>query len=101
MAIGFETGKAALALNPTPAFGLTSTANPEMLPQAKPRAVPEHFVVPPIRSRDGACTQRSRVGHREDALQPLNFGNALFSVHSVPISDMSVAIVKRSGIGMS
>ena len=33
-----------------------------LLPQPKPRAMPEHFVVPPIRSRDGACIQRSGVG---------------------------------------
>jgi hypothetical protein len=53
-AIGFKAGKAALALNPSPTFGFTSAANPEMLPQPKPRAMPEHFVVPPIRSRDVA-----------------------------------------------
>ena len=71
MAIGFKTGKAALALNPKPGFGFTSAANPEMLPKPKPRAVPEHFVVPPIRSRKVACAQQSRVWNREDALQPL------------------------------
>jgi hypothetical protein len=38
MAIGFKTVKAALALNPKPALGFTSAANPEMLPQPKPRA---------------------------------------------------------------
>jgi hypothetical protein len=41
----------------------------------------EHFVMPPIRSREVACAQRSRVGHREYALQPLDFSNALFGVH--------------------
>jgi hypothetical protein len=44
-----KTGKAALALNPKPAFGFTSAANPELLPQTKTRAMPEHFV-PPVRA---------------------------------------------------
>ena len=41
----------------------------------------QHIVVPSIRSREVALAQRSGVGHREDALQPLDFNNALFSVH--------------------
>jgi hypothetical protein len=48
MAIGSETGKAALALNPKPAFGFTSAADPEVLPQPEPRAMREHLVVPSI-----------------------------------------------------
>ena len=93
MAIGFKMGKAALALNPSPAFGLTSAAHPEMLPQPKPRAVREHFVVPPIRSRDGDCIQRPNIR----CLKLLNIVADAFNVHSVSISDMSLAIVKRSG----
>ena len=42
----------------------------------------EHFIVPSIGSRDVAWAQRSHVGHREDALQPLDFGDGLFSFHS-------------------
>ena len=75
MAIGFKTVKAALALTPKPAFGFTSAANPQVLPQPKPRAVREHFVVPSIRGRDGACAQRSRVGHREHSLKAFDVGN--------------------------
>jgi hypothetical protein len=56
----------------------------------------EHFVMPSIHSRQVACAQRSGVRHREDALKALDFGNRLLGVHSVSISDMSVAIVKRS-----
>jgi len=41
----------------------------------------EHFVVPSIGSRDVACTQRSGVGHCEDALKALDFGNGLLGVH--------------------
>lgn len=41
----------------------------------------EHLVVPPIRSREVACAQRSRVGHREDALQSLDIGDSLLGVH--------------------
>ncbi len=51
----------------------------------------------PIRSREVACAQRSSVGHREDALQSLDFSNALFSVHSVSISNLSTAMVKWGG----
>jgi hypothetical protein len=39
------------------------------------------LIVPTIRSREVACAQRSGVGHREDALQQLDFGDGLFSVH--------------------
>jgi hypothetical protein len=92
----FKTGKAALALNPRPAFGFTPAANPELLPNAKPRAMREHFVVPSIRSREVARAQGSGVRHREDALKALDVGNPLFSVHSFPISNMGTAKVKRS-----
>ena len=68
MAIGFETGKAALALNPKPAFSFRSAANPKLLPKAKPRAVREHFVMPSIGSRDVACAQRSNVRRFEHFL---------------------------------
>ena len=61
MAIGFETGKETLALNPKPAFGFTSAANPVLLPKANPRAVREHFVVPPIRSRKIVRSQRPNI----------------------------------------
>jgi hypothetical protein len=53
----FKTGEAALALNPKPAFGFASAANSELLPQPKPRAMREHFVVPSIGSRDVACAE--------------------------------------------
>jgi hypothetical protein len=55
----------------------------------------EHFIVPPIRSREIARTQRSGVRVCEDALQPLNFGNDLLGVHAVSISNMGVAIVNK------
>ena len=61
MAIGFKTVKAALALNPKPAFRFTSAANPTLLPQPKPRATGEHFVVRSIGSRDVAGARRSGV----------------------------------------
>jgi hypothetical protein len=32
-----------------------------------------------------ACAQRSRVGHREDALKALDFGDGLLGVYSVSI----------------
>jgi hypothetical protein len=68
MAIGFKTVKAALALNPKPAFGFISATNPVLLPKPKPRAVSEHFIVPSIRSREVTRAQRSGVRHGKDAL---------------------------------
>ena len=41
----------------------------------------ERMVVPSVRSSEVACAEWSCVRHREDALQPLDFSNALFSVH--------------------
>lgn len=55
----------------------------------------EHFVVPSIRSGEVARAQWSSIRHRQDALKALDFGNSLLGVHSVPISDMIVAFVKR------
>jgi len=94
-------GKAALALNPMPAFGFTSAANPVPLPKTKPRAVRKHFVVLSIGSREVARAQRSSVRHCEDALKTFDFGNCLLRVHSISISNIVVAIVKRSGICVS
>jgi hypothetical protein len=91
-----EAGKAALALNPKSAFGFTSTANPELLPQPKPRAMREHFVVPSISGGDVACAERPDIRRFEHFLQLLNIVDDAFNVHSVSIWNMSVAIVKRS-----
>ena len=55
----------------------------------------EHFVVRSIRGREVARTQRSGVRRCEDALKALDFGNSLLGVHSVSISNMSVATVKQ------
>ena len=51
------------------------------LPESKPRAVRELFIVPSIRSREVCLAQRSGVRHREDALQPLDFSNDQLGVH--------------------
>ena len=61
MAMGFKTGKAALALNPKPAFGFTSAANPELLPQPEPRAMREHLVMPLVGSGYVACAEWPNV----------------------------------------
>jgi hypothetical protein len=52
-----------------------------MLPEFKPRAMRQRFIMPPIRSREVACAEWSNVRHRKDALQPRDFGNGLFGVH--------------------
>jgi hypothetical protein len=49
-----KPGRRRLTLNPKPAFGFTTAANPVLPPKAKPRAMREHFVVPSIRSREVA-----------------------------------------------
>src|ERR1019366_994434 len=74
-------GKGHLALNPKPAFGFTSAANPVLLPKAKPRAMSEHVVVPSIGSREVAWAQRSGIGHCEDALKVLDFDDSSVNVH--------------------
>jgi hypothetical protein len=74
--------KAALGLNPTPAFGFTSAANPEVLPQPKPRTMRQHFVVPMIGSRDVGCAQRSNVRRFEHFLKLLDVANDAFNVHA-------------------
>jgi len=72
-----------------------------MLPQPKPRATREHFVVLSIRNRKIARAQRSGVRHREDALKRLDLAMLGSASITVSISSMSVVTVNRSGIGMS
>ena len=55
----------------------------------------EHFVMSSVRSREVARSQRSGVRVRKDALKALDVGNSLLGVHSVSISNMGVAGVKR------
>jgi hypothetical protein len=59
--------------------------------------VGELIVVPPIQSRQVARVQRSGVRRCVDALKGLDFGNSLFGIHPVSISDIGVAIVNWSG----
>ena len=55
----------------------------------------EHLVVPSIRSGEVARTERSGVRGCEDALQPLDFSNALFGVHPSQASSTKREAVKR------
>jgi hypothetical protein len=61
----------------------------------------EHFVVPSIRRRDVACAEWPYIRRFEHFLYLLDLVNDAFNVHSVSISDMRVAFVKRNGICMS
>jgi hypothetical protein len=70
-----------LALNPKPAVVFTSAAKAVLLPEAKPGAMGEQFVMSSIRGREVARAQRSMVWLREDSLQALDFGNGLLGVH--------------------
>jgi len=58
----------------------------------------EHVVVPAIGSRDVACTQRPYIRSFEHFLKLFDVANDAFNVPPVPISNMSVRFVKRSGI---
>ena len=91
---------ASLTLNPKPTFWFTSAAHSELLPQPKPRAMREHFVVPSIGSSKVACAEWPNIRPFEHFLKLLNIVDDAFNVHSVSISDMSVAFVKR-GAGRS
>jgi hypothetical protein len=62
-------------------WGFSSATDPIPLPEPKPRALGERLIVPSIRSREVTLAQRSDVRHRVSALQPLDFGNGLLSVH--------------------
>jgi hypothetical protein len=59
-----------------------STADAILLPQPKPRAVREHFVVPPIRSREIAGAEWPNIRRFEHFLQLLNLVNYAFNVHA-------------------
>jgi hypothetical protein len=90
-------GKVALALNAKPAVVFPTAANAVLLPKTKPGAMGEEFVVSTIRGRDVARAERSRVWLGEDSLKALDFGDGVFGVHAVSISNMSMAIVKWRG----
>ena len=55
----------------------------------------KHFIVPSIRSREVACAEWPDIRRFEHLLYLLNLVNDAFNVNAVPISNMSVAIVKR------
>ena len=55
----------------------------------------EHFVVPAIRSTDVACAEWPNIRRFEHFL--FDVVNDAFNVHSVSISDIGVAFVKRNG----
>jgi hypothetical protein len=58
----------------------------------------EHFVVPSIRRRDVACAEWPNIRCFEHFLELLDVVNDAFNVHSVSISSMSMAFVKRGDI---
>ena len=55
----------------------------------------QHFVVPSICRREIARAKRSGVWVCKDALKALDLGDNVLGVHSVPISNMGAAVVKR------
>src|ERR1700721_2784789 len=59
---------------------LRSAANPEMLPNPEPRAMPQYFVVPSIGSSAAACAEGSNIRRFEDALKALVHGT--YTEHS-------------------
>ena len=66
-----------------------------MLPQPKPRAMREHFVVPSIGSRDVACAEWPNIRRFEQFLYLLNLVNDAFNVHGSQSSSRKRESVKR------
>ena len=91
---------AGLALQfPQPQYwALCSATDTISLPDSEPRATCEHLVMLSIRSRDVARAEWSNVWRFEHFLQLLDVVNNAFNVHSVSISTISTATVKRYGI---
>lgn len=85
--------KAERILNSSASVRLRAAAKSITLPKSKPRAIRKHFVVPAIRGAEVALVQRPGVGHRQDALKTLDFGNGLLGVHPVSISNIRGAVV--------
>jgi hypothetical protein len=56
----------------------------------------EHFVVPPIQGREVGGIQRPDIRGLEHFLELFDVVNSAFNVHSVIISNMRVALVKRN-----
>src|ERR1017187_2473873 len=52
------------------------------LPEPKPRAVREHFVVPSVGSRDVACAERPNIRRFEHFLLLLDVVNDAFNFHA-------------------
>jgi hypothetical protein len=53
-----------------------------MLPEPKPRAVREHFIVPAIGGRDVACAEWPNIRRFEHFLYLLDLANDAFNVHA-------------------
>jgi hypothetical protein len=71
-----------------------------MLPELKPRAVRELFVVPSIGSSDVACSERPDIGRFKHFLQLLNVVNDALNVHAFLSSGKRRAAVKRTRRGV-
>jgi hypothetical protein len=76
-------------------WGLSATTNSVVLPDAKPRALRQLFVVSSIGSRNVACAEGPNIRCFEHFLKLLDIVNGAFHVHVVPISDIGVAVVKQ------
>jgi len=57
----------------------------------------EHVVVPAIRSGEIAHAARSGVRHRENALQPLDFGDGPVNVHAAQFDAPATSILEFAG----
>jgi hypothetical protein len=62
--------------------GFGSAADAKMLPELKPGAMRELFVVPSIGGRDVACGERPDIGRFKHFLQLLNIVNDALDVHA-------------------
>src|SRR5579862_1219355 len=65
------------------------------LPKLEPRTVRKQFIVPSIGSCEVARIHRSGIRHGENPLEPFDFGNGLFRIHSSLSSSREHKSVKQ------
>jgi hypothetical protein len=73
---------------------LGAATNPILLPEPKPRAVCELFVVSSIGGRDVVCAEWPNIRRFEHFLQLLNLVNDAFNVHASQSSKRRRGAVK-------
>lgn len=92
---GSERGILGLYFTQSERWRFSPATDAIALPEPKPRAIGQLFIVPAVRCRHIAVGQGAAVGHREDALKLLDLGNCLFRLHPLQSSSTGLPKVKR------